>query len=155
MEITNCTKADYDEIVTHLEEFWGTDRTLQLHHPMFLYEFGDTAYVARNGSQVAAYLFGFTSQTEPTAYVHLVGVRKRYQRQGLARRLYEHFTAHALTRGCTGLKAITTTGNRESILFHQSLGMEVAGDATHDGIPIVKDYAGPGQDRVVFRKSLR
>lgn len=155
MEIARCTIADYNEILSHIEEFWGSDRTLQLHHPMFLYEFGDTAYVVRNGSHVAAYLFGLISQTEPTAYVHLVGVRTEYRRRGLARRLYEHFTAYALTRGCTRLKAITTPGNRESILFHRSLGMELTGNTADRGIPAVKDYAGPGEDRVVFRKSLR
>jgi GNAT superfamily N-acetyltransferase len=155
MKITRCTRAEYNEIVSQINQFWGNDRTLQLHHPMFLYEFGDTAYVIRDGGHVGAYLFGLISQTEPTAYVHLVGVRKQYRRQGLARRLYEHFMTHALARGCTQLKAITTPGNHESILFHRSLGMELVGDAAHHGISVVKDYAGPGHDRVVFRKLLR
>src|SRR5947208_12559763 len=91
MDITSCTKADYDQIITHIQEFWGSDRTLNLHHPMFVYEFGNSAYIIKDGNQVAAYLFGFISQTEPTAYVHLVGVRERYRRRGLARRLYDHF----------------------------------------------------------------
>lgn len=155
MEIANCTKADYQEIVSSLEEFWGSNRTLPLHHPMFLYEFGDTAYVLRDAHGVAAYLFGFFCQTEPTAYVHLVGVRNHYRRRGLARQLYEHFMACASTRGCTHLKAITTPGNDDSILFHRALGMEMTGELGSHGVPVIRDYAGPGQDRVVFRKSLR
>jgi hypothetical protein len=33
----------------------------------------------------------------------------------------------ALIQGCTELKAITTPGNKESIAFHRSLGMELTG----------------------------
>lgn len=152
--VGRCKKADYDEIVSHIIEFWGSERTLALHHPMFVYEFGDTALVIKNGEEVAAYLFGFMAQTGPVAYVHLVGVRQAYRRLGLGRRLYEHFIELARVRGCTELKAITTAGNGESIAFHQSLGMELLGRPNEDGIPVVNDYAGPGQDRVVFHLEL-
>ena len=154
MEITHCTKAEYDQIVAEIADFWGSDRTLGLHHPMFIYEFGNTAYVIKDGQCVAAYLFGFLSQTEPTAYVHLVGVRTAYRRRGLARRLYDHFVAFAQTRGCTELKAITTPGNKESVAFHQAWGMELTGKPSRDGIPVIENYAGPGQDRVVLRRKL-
>ena len=122
MDITSCTKADYDQIITHIQEFWGGDRTLNLHHPMFVYEFGNSVYIIKDGNQVAAYLFGFISQTESTAYVHLVGVRESYRRRGLARRLYDHFVRFALSEGCTEPKAITTPSNKESIAFHRSAG---------------------------------
>jgi hypothetical protein len=55
MDITSCTKADYDQIVTHIQEFWGSDRTLNLHHPLFVYEFGNSAYIINDENQVAAY----------------------------------------------------------------------------------------------------
>jgi GNAT superfamily N-acetyltransferase len=154
MEIRHCTKADYDQIVAQVEDFWGSDRTLGLHHPMFVYEFGNSAYVIKDGDCVAAYLFGFLSQTEPTAYVHLVGVRTTYRRQGLGRRLYDNFVAFARTQGCTELKAITTPGNKESLAFHRAWGMELTGKPNREGIPVMEEYAGPGQDRVVLRKKL-
>jgi GNAT superfamily N-acetyltransferase len=152
VDIQRCTKADFDFILEHLAEFWGSDRTLSLHHPIFLHEFGDTAYVIRNANSVNAYLFGLFSQTEPTAYVHLVGVHESARRQGLARRLYEHFATVALDHGCTELKAITTFANRQSLAFHHSIGMDPAGDG--ESADVTKDYAGPGQDRVVMRKRL-
>jgi hypothetical protein len=54
MEISNCTKADYDQIIAHIKEFWGSDRTLGIHQPMFIYEFGNSAYVIKDGDRVAA-----------------------------------------------------------------------------------------------------
>ena len=154
VDITLCTRADYDEILIEIEEFWGSKRTLAVHHPMFLYEFGNSAYVVRDAGKVVSYLFGFISQTEPTAYVHLVGVRSSHRRQGLARRLYQHFIEFARERGCTALKAITTPGNKESIAFHRSLGMKPLGEPNPEGIHVVQNYSGQGQDRVVFTMKL-
>lgn len=154
MEIVNCSKTDFDEILLEITEFWGDDRTLHLHHPMFLYEFGNSAYVIKEGSKVVAYLFGFLSQTGHTAYVHLIAVRQPHQRRGLGYRLYENFTAFAREHGCTEIKAITNHTSMQSIAFHKSIGMELLGSPNKDGIPIVKDYSGPGKHRVVFRKSI-
>lgn len=149
--IERCSPADFNEIVTHLPEFWGSDRARAVHHPMFVHEFGNCAFVIRRDGMVAAYLFGFFSQTEPLFYVHLIGVRDRYQRTGLGRRLYSHVQSLARARGCTEVKAITTPANAASIAFHTALGMKMLGAPQSDGVPVVKDYAGPGGDRVVFR----
>ncbi|MCP4250264.1 MAG: GNAT family N-acetyltransferase [bacterium] len=152
MQIERCTKADFDRIVSDHAEFWDSELTLQLHHPILIFEFGDTAFVIKDGDIVAAYLFGFFAQTGPVAYVHLVGVRPAYRRRGLARRLYEHFIAQA--RGCTELKATAGPWNEESIRFHAALGMEMAGTPNADGVPVVKDYLRPGVDRVVFQMQI-
>ena len=119
-----------------------------------MYEFGNSAYVIKDGDLVAAYLFGFLAQTGPTAYVHLVGVRSAYRRRGLARRLYDHFVAFAQGHGCAEIKAVTTPSNQESLAFHRAWGMELTGKPNRDGIPVIENYAGPGQDRVVLRRKL-
>lgn len=41
--ILKLTKDDFDEILSEASEFWGDERTLALHHPMFLPELGNTA----------------------------------------------------------------------------------------------------------------
>jgi GNAT superfamily N-acetyltransferase len=143
--VARCTKADYDQIIAELDEFWETSLTYGLHNPTLLNEFGDTAYVVRDQGKVVAYLFGFFSQTEPVGYIHLVAVRRSHRRQGLAEKLYEHFTDHARSRGCTGLKAITTPENANSIAFHGRIGMNAEA---------VRDYSGRGKDRLVLRKKI-
>jgi hypothetical protein len=37
MDITNCSKVDFDQILTDFGQFWEHDRTLALHHPTLLY----------------------------------------------------------------------------------------------------------------------
>ena len=32
--------------------------------------------------------------------------------------------------------------------------MELQGEPDENGLPVVKDYAGPGQHRIVFRKAI-
>jgi len=145
MKVERCGRTEFEQILEEVEDFWGSRRTLALHHPMLLHEFGDTAFVIKDGSRVVAYLFGFYSQTEPSGYVHLVAVRASHRQRGLARRLYRHFESAARRRGCAGLKAITTPGNAASMAFHAALGWEAE--------PHV-DYAGRGEARVLLRKPL-
>lgn len=154
MKIEKCTKADYDEILANISDFWGSDRTLNIHHPMYIYEFGDSAYVIRGDDKVIAYLFGFISQTSPTGYVHLIGVRNNYQNRGLGSALYEHFIGYAKEKGCNKVKAMTIPANSLSIAFHKKIGMKLLGSKNANGVEVVSDYSGRGQDRVVFEKDI-
>jgi GNAT superfamily N-acetyltransferase len=154
IQIELCSKSDFNQILTNVADFWGSDRTLSLHHPMLIYEFGNTAFVIKESERVIAYLFGFFSQTEPTAYVHLIGVRQSFQGRGLGKHIYDHFIALAKSRGCNKIKAMTTPGNTTSISFHKKIGMKLLGEKNADGLELVKDYSGPGLDRVVFEKEI-
>jgi hypothetical protein len=54
------TKTDFDAIVECLPAFWGERNPVELHHPMFVHEFGDGALLIRDKQgAIAAYLFGF------------------------------------------------------------------------------------------------
>jgi GNAT superfamily N-acetyltransferase len=154
MEISGCTRQDYDQILAELSEFWDGRDTRHLHHPCLIHEFGNTAFVIRDGSRVAAYLFGFLSQTQPVGYVHAIAVRASARRRHLAQHLFDHFVQFARRHGCSHVKAITTPSNSGSIAFHKSLGMQPLGEPNADGIPIVPDYAGRGASRVIFWKAI-
>jgi GNAT superfamily N-acetyltransferase len=154
IEISTCTLQDYDQILGELSEFWDGRDTRHLHHPFLIHEFGNSAFVIRDGPRVTAYLFGFVSQTESVAYVHAVAVRASARRQHLAHHLFDHFVEFARRHGCRHVKAITTPSNAGSIAFHKSLGMTLLGEPNTDGIPVVSDYAGRGASRVVFWKPI-
>lgn len=68
MQLDLCTHQDFLDILTDLKDFWGSasERVRRVHHPMFVHEFGDTAWAVREDGRVIAYLFAFWSQTEPT-----------------------------------------------------------------------------------------
>ena len=126
-------------------EFWGERSRAELHHPMLIHEFGETALVAREpGGGVIGYLFGFVT-IEGVGYAHLVAVREGHRRRGLARALYGEFEQRARARGARALKAFTRPENERSIAFHASLGMSATA---------VADYSGPGETRVVFWRDL-
>jgi L-amino acid N-acyltransferase YncA len=121
---------------------------------MFVNEFSNTSYVIKEGDKVLAYLFGFISQTENIGYVHLVGVRQSLQRCGLGKKLYDFFITELKQRKISGLKAITTPTNIKSINFHLKMGMEMDGEQFNKEVNVVRNYSGPGQDRVVFRMKI-
>lgn len=152
--ISTCTPQDYDQILDELSDFWDGRQVRQLHHPMLIHEFGNSAFVIHDGAAVAAYLFGLISQVEPVGYVHLIAVRASARRRGLGELLFGHFVEFARQQGCRHLKAITTPSNAASIAFHKGLGMEMLGEPNADGIPVVQDYAGRGEPRVVFWKEI-
>jgi len=160
MDIASCTQEDFLDIHRRLAEFWparGEDflrRIRTLHHPLFVNEFANTAYVMKKDGEVVAYLLGLFSQTEPTAYIHALCVHPDHQRGGLATKLCEHFIAEAKAHGCKHLKSITSAGNAASIAFHESLGMSLLGEPNEEDIPVVRDYSGPGEDRVVIRRDI-
>jgi GNAT superfamily N-acetyltransferase len=147
VEPESVTKADFDEIVERLAAFWGERDLSAMHHPMFVYEFGDSAFLIRDErGGVAAYLFGFVVPAQALAYVHLVAVRSDQRGRGFARVLYERFQRLARERGCDRIKAITTPGNTASIAFHRALGLD------SEDVP---GYAGTGRARIVFSGQLK
>lgn len=155
MKIEKCTIQDFNEITKDIVDFWGSDRTLHLHQPFLIYEFGNTAFVIKEYGQVIAYLFGFFSQTDNLAYIHLLGIREKNQRQGLGLLLYENFINLAKSKGFTKIKAITTPSNMKSISFHKNkIGMTLLGEPNENGVNIVRDYSGVNNDRVVFEKRI-
>jgi hypothetical protein len=53
------------------------------------------------------------------------------------------------------VRSITSVVNTGSITFHRKLGFTLLpGSGEIDGVPVALDYAGAGQHRVLFHKSL-
>lgn len=155
MLIENCTLDDYFIIIRDIVAFWGSERTLSFHHPIYIHEFGNTAFVIREEQKPVAYLFGFLSQTDQSGYVHLVGIRESHQKKGLGTLLYQYFINYCQAKGRTHVRAITTPENTKSIAFHHhKMGMKMIGELGDYDVPVVKNYAGEGQDRVVFIKEI-
>jgi len=131
------------EVIQEMSAFWGERDMRSLHHPIWLRQFAEDAFMVREDDQLVGYLLGVTRA--PIGYVHLVATRSDRRNLGMGRRLYDAFKAHARERGASEVQAITTTGNTGSIAFHKRLGFTAR---------VVDDYAGPGQPRMLFSSPL-
>jgi GNAT superfamily N-acetyltransferase len=144
MQTRPLTKADYDQIVTVIDRWWGGP-TSALAHPMFFYELGRMARVVELDGLLVGFLLGFICPDASVGYVHLVGIHPDYRRRGVAKLLYRSFEEDCVREGCRRLKAITTLGNEGSVRFHLALDWTMTE---------MEDYAGPGRLRIVFAKDL-
>jgi ribosomal protein S18 acetylase RimI-like enzyme len=96
------------------------------------------------------------SQSQPRqAYIHFVGIHPDHRKRGMGKRLYELFFETVRARGCDTVHCITAPINSGSIAFHRSMGFQIEkSDHVRDSLPFTTDYDGPGQDRVLFVRSL-
>ena len=145
MRIRGITKADYDYIISVLDQWWGGPAGRRA-DPMFFYEFGEHALVAEKDGQVIGFLLGvMVPAPSATGYVHLVGIHPDHRRRSVGKRLYEQFTERCRAAGMKRLKSLASSGHEGPVRFHESMGFEASE---------VEDYAGPGRSRIVFVKEL-
>ena len=156
IRVRHAEPSDYPPIVRVLDEWWGRRPMVAMLPRLFFVHFRPTSFVAEEDGELRGFLVGFRSQTRPEqAYVHFIGVDPRARGRGIGRRLYERFGEVARAMGCTEVLAVTSPTNAESVAFHAGLGFEaLAGDAEAGGVPYARDYDGPGEHRVRFRRDL-
>jgi len=148
MEIRHAQPADYGRVISRVNAWWGGREMAPMLPRLFFVHFEGTSYVVDDGDgQLAAFLIGFLSQTDPAeAYIHFVGVSPEHRGGGLGRRLYERFFEDARAAGRTRVTCVTSPVNEGSVAFHEALGFTSE--------RVAHDYDGPGEDRVLFVKSL-
>jgi pimeloyl-ACP methyl ester carboxylesterase/ribosomal protein S18 acetylase RimI-like enzyme len=147
LTLRSPTESDHARVLTALSEWWGGRDLSQLLPRLFFQHFNDTGFIVEENGALVAFLIGFISQCDPrAAYIHFVGVHPAHRRAGLGRALYERFFELARARGAREVRCITAPVNASSIAFHTRLGF-VASEP-------IRDYDGPGDDRVAFKKRI-
>jgi GNAT superfamily N-acetyltransferase len=161
----HLAEADHPQVLAVLDAWWdgmkgpagALERSLLLPR-LYFQHFTTTSFMVERDAgqadagqadarQIAAFLVGFLSQTEPdAAYVHFVGVDPRLHGQGVGRALYRAFFALARSHGRRYVHCITSPQNTASQAFHARLGFTAS--------TVKPDYDGPGLDRVAFTIDL-
>ncbi|WP_067827800.1 GNAT family N-acetyltransferase [Actinomadura kijaniata] len=151
----HLSEGDHRRVLAVLDAWWGglkgeagaAERALLLPR-LYFQHFTTTSFlVERDGGEIAAFLVGFLSQTDPeTAYVHFVGVDPALHGQGVGHALYRAFFALARSHGRRYVQCVTSPENAASRAFHTRLGFTASG--------VKPDYDGPGLDRVAFTLDL-
>jgi len=147
---------DHFRISGLLNEWWGGRQMQDMLPRLFFVHFRPTTFVAELDGQMAGFVAGFVSQTDPsTAYVHFIGVDPALRGLGVGESLYGRLFEAAREAGCRRVDAVTSIVNTGSVAFHRKVGFAVLpGDAERGGIPYTVGYDGPGNDCVRFRYDL-
>ena len=146
MQIRNIVVEDYFSVISVLNDWWGGRQMTHLLPRLFFEYFQTTSFVMETEEEMVAFLIGFISQTNSNeAYIHFVGVNPNYRKQGHANHLYDVFTNTVKGLGCKEIHCITTPTNTGSIAFHEAMKFEAQ---------LSENYAGEGQDRIVFSKCI-
>lgn len=140
-------ESDHARVIAVLADWWGGRDLSHLLPRLYFQHFNDTSFIVEKDGELAAFLIGFLSQSQPrVAYIHFVGVAPAHRQHGLGRRLYERFFEVARARGVHEVHCITGPVNTGSIAFHTRMGFTPSA--------ALADYDGPGDDRVTFKKVL-
>ena len=91
--IRHAQPSDYGRVIGRVNAWWGGRDMAPMLPKLFFLHFEGTSFVAeREDGQLAGFLVGFVSQTDPEeAYIHFVGVDPEERGTGLGRELYERF----------------------------------------------------------------
>ena len=148
IEIRHARPSDYGRVYPLVNEWWDGREMTQNLPGVFFVHFEGSSFIANTPDcALAGFLCGFLSETNPEeAYIHMAGVAPELRHQGIGRRLYETFFEAARVHGRTVIRLITAPINTGSIAFHEALGFELE--------RVLKDFAGPGEDRLVLIKRL-
>jgi GNAT superfamily N-acetyltransferase len=148
--------SDYQPNISVINEWWGGRIMADMLPKLFFVHFRQTSFVVAEDGNIIGFLIGFTSQTFPhEAYIHFLGVHPEYRKNGLGSALYERFFQAVKTLGCNRVSCVTSPVNKASVTFHLRMGFSIdPSEKAVEGISVVKDYDGRGEDRVLFSKIL-
>jgi predicted GNAT superfamily acetyltransferase len=147
LTIRQAEPEDHARVLGVLDEWWGGRQMRDMLPRLFFVHFRGTSFVAERDGELAGFLVGFFSPSEPDeGYVHFVGVSPAERGSGLGRELYERFFAAARAEGRTRVRCVTSPANSGSLAFHRAIGFEPSEPKA--------GYDGPGEDRVVLTRSL-
>jgi ribosomal protein S18 acetylase RimI-like enzyme len=154
--VRHVEPSDYPQIIAVVDDWWGGRPMAAMLPRFFFVHFRRTSFVVEISGEIVAFLVGFVSPSLPhEAYIHFVGVHPQFRKNGLARTLYECFIATVYNLGCRSVRSVTSPVNKGSIRFHFGLGFRaIESEKFVAGIPVVEEYDGIGEDRVLFVKNL-
>ena len=159
LRLRHPTEADYGQVVSVVDEWWGGRVMHPLLPRLWFQHFTGTSWVAETpDGRLIGFLVGFVSPDHPdTSYIHMVATDPALRLGGPGRTLYERFFADVQARGVHTVKAITWPGNRVSVGFHAAMGFHPSsgpGAQLRFGTPAHPGYDYEREDRVVFVREI-
>ncbi|RZT15500.1 GNAT family N-acetyltransferase [Fictibacillus sp. BK138] len=156
MEIRQVIESDYYVISPHINEWWGGRQMSDMLPRLFFDHFKNTSFIAEQDGVIVGFLIGFLSQsTSNEAYIHFVGVHPKFRKHNIGRKLYNKFFNVVEESGRTIIRCVTSPVNKVSVEYHTKMGFEIQGGGKKmQGVSVMENYDGPGEDRILFIKHL-
>lgn len=156
MDIRSVESSDYYIISPLINEWWGGRNMSHMLPKLFFDHFKQTSFIAEEDGKIIGFLIGFLSQSHPKeSYIHFVGVHPHWRKKNIGKLLYVQFFNKVKQYDRNIVRCITSPINKVSIAYHTKMGFEMEeGDKIIDGVPVISNYDGPSQDRVLFVKHL-
>jgi ribosomal protein S18 acetylase RimI-like enzyme len=146
------TEDDYEFVASNLESWGGSATVKYFVLRRFIDHFCDTCFVAEVNGEIAGYLIGWLSQTQPDdAFINSVAVAPEFRQLRVASGLYRRFFRTVKARGRTKVSATIRPANQVSLDFHTRLGfrLRTEGAIMNGEVPVLVGWDGPGEDKVL------
>ncbi len=154
--IRKISPEDHRRIMKVMVDWWKGRDLRGMLPKLFCIHFQNTSFIAEKRGELAGFLIGFLSPSIPgEAYIHFAGINPHFQKQGLGRRLYDHFCDLCKGNNIHTIRSCTSPVNKGSISFHKSIGFSIEpGDSIIDGVAVTENYNRENDPKVLFKKVI-
>lgn len=159
VDFVRPTQADYDALITVVDEWWAGRPVRRLLPRLWLRHFAGSSWLARlDGDRLVGFAIGFPSPGLPGTFaLHLLGVDPNHRRRGIGRDLALLLAEGAASAGADRIETVIPTGDQVALGFLRAIGYAVVADPglrPIHGTLAHTDYDGPGEDRIVLVRDL-
>lgn len=156
--LRHATDAEFAALDERLRD-WLEDRRRAASARTWLRHVAGTSWLAEASAdrRPLGLLLGFRSVDRPAeAVIQAVAVDPEFRRRGIGRDLVERFAGQLDADGATTVVATCRPDDRMALSFFGALGFAPdagPGSSRIYGVPAYANWDGPGEDRVLLRRS--
>jgi GNAT superfamily N-acetyltransferase len=117
--------------------------------------FGATSFIASSDGVLTGGVLACINQGQPDElYIDQVAVQREWRGRGVTGRLLEAVGEEALRRRCKRLWLSTDPANPATRAWPRYGFALLAGNNEVNGLPVTRDFKGPGKHRAIFERRL-
>jgi GNAT superfamily N-acetyltransferase len=122
---------------------------------LWRYCFGTTSFIASSDGTLAGGVLACVNQSKANeVYVGQVAVQERWRGRGVTGRLLEAVGEEARRRGCQRVWLSTDPANPAARVWPRYGFAVLPGNDEANGLPVTRDFKGPGKHRALFERRL-
>lgn len=154
MEVAPLTAFSLQQIATVMREGrpWLPDST-----DYWLWQtcFGTTSFIACSDGTIGGGVLACINQVKADeVYVDQIAVHTQWRGRGVTGHLLEAVCAEARRRGCRRVWLSTDPANPAARAWARYDFNVLPGDDEVNGMPVTRDFKGPGKHRAIFERRL-